>query len=131
MRCRCHSGKTERRCCGPLHAGRPAPSPLALMRSRYAAYASGNVDYIVRTTHPDSPHADPDHAAWRDALRAFCTATRFEGLSILDAPPAEGDRGTVTFRAALRQGDVDASFEERSRFVRVDGRWMYLNGEAP
>lgn len=100
------------------------------MRSRYAAYSAGNVDYIVRTTHPDSPHAQVDRAAWLDALRAFCAGTQFEGLSLLHAPPAEGDRGTVTFRAALRQGDIDASFEETSHFIRVDGRWMYVDGDA-
>ena len=102
-RCRCHSRKLEKRCCGPLHAGRPAPTPLALMRSRYAAYAKGLVAYVQDTTHPFGPHWQSDRAAWAEELAAFCAATRFDGLTIVDAPDPVGDEATVTFRAELTQ----------------------------
>jgi SEC-C motif-containing protein len=129
-RCRCHSGRTERRCCGPLHEGRPAPDPLALMRSRYAAYAKGLADYVADTTDPDGPQHRDDRAAWIAEIAAFCAATRFVGLDILDAPPPSGDDGIVVFRARIVQGGHDASFEERSRFRRRDGRWRYVGADA-
>lgn len=128
-RCRCHSRKQEKRCCGPLLAGRAAPSPVALMRSRFAAYAKGDADYIMATTHPDSPHRGADPDAWRAGIVHFCETTRFAGLSILSAPPPEGDQGEVTFHAELVQHGRDASFTERSTFRRVGGRWLYLDGE--
>ena len=128
-RCRCHSRKVENRCCGPFHAGKPAPTPEALMRSRFAAYAKCLVDYVVETTDPEGPQWEGDLATWRERIAAFCEGTRFVGLDILDAPPASGDEGFVTFRAVLTQGGRDATFAERSRFTRVDGRWRYHSGE--
>ena len=99
------------------------------MRSRYAAYAKGLVDYILDTTDPSGPQARPDRAAWREEVRAFCAATRFEGLRILGAPEPHGDEGFVTFEAKLSRDGADVSFTERSRFVRVEGRWLYRDGE--
>ena len=64
MRCRCHSRRAYKRCCEPLHQGRPAATPEALMRSRYTAYAMGLVDYVMDTTAAGSPHRVSDRAAW-------------------------------------------------------------------
>ena len=49
--CPCQSGLDYAHCCQPLHQGRPAPSPEALMRSRFSAFALGNTDYISRSWH--------------------------------------------------------------------------------
>lgn len=99
------------------------------MRSRYAAYARGLVDYIIATTDPAGPQWDPDTEGWRARILAFCQDTRFEGLRILDAPPPGTDEGFVTFEATLIQDGRNASFTERSRFVRVEGTWRYSSGE--
>jgi SEC-C motif domain protein len=113
-----------------LHKGTPAPSPEALMRSRYTAYALNKVDYIMATTHPDSPYIQTDVGAWRRELEFFATRTRFAGLQILAvASDTEGE--TVTFRATLFAGDEDVSFTEKSLFAKHDGRWMYHSGENP
>ena len=125
-RCRCHSRKQEKRCCGPFHAGRPAPTPLALMRSRYSAFAKGLVDYVIATTDPDGPQWEPDRNAWRASLQATCRATRYTGLDILEAPPSDGDTGEVTFRAHLSVAGQDRTFVERSAFRRIGERWHYV-----
>ena len=98
------------------------------MRSRYAAYATGNVEYIIQTTDPTGPHFNPDQTLWRAELAKFCETTRFVGLTIVDAPDAQGDDGTVTFRAELVQQGQSAGFTEMSIFRRVDGRWLYVSG---
>ncbi len=98
------------------------------MRSRYTAYALGEVDYIIDTTHPDGPHHLTDRAAWADDVRGFCDRTRFEGLEILESG-SEGEEGWVTFRARLSQRGADASFVERSRFLRSNGQWLYHSGQ--
>jgi uncharacterized protein YchJ len=85
----------------------------------------GLVEHILRTTAPDSPHRKQDQEAWRAAVTAFCRDVRFVKLSILDAPAPETDEGVVLFRAELRDSGRDVSFEELSRFVRVDGGWFY------
>jgi SEC-C motif-containing protein len=124
--CPCHSGKKYKRCCGPHHGGTPAPAPEALMRSRYAAYALGLVDYVIDTTAPDGPRAQTDRRAWALDVLAFHASTGFDGLEILGSG-SEGDGGWVRFRAILTQGARDASFEERSTFVRREGRWLYFS----
>jgi SEC-C motif-containing protein len=98
-RCRCFSRKLEKRCCGPYHGGRLAPTPQALMRSRFAAYAKGLVEYIVATTDPAGSHWREDQEMWRDEIRAFCEGARFEGLTILEAPTPGPERASVSFRA--------------------------------
>ena len=95
------------------------------MRSRYAAYALGAVDYILDTTHPAGPLFRSDREAWRRDVADFCQGTRFEGLTVEAAPDVAGDVGWVTFRAQLSQAGEDVSFRERSRFERLDGRWLY------
>jgi SEC-C motif-containing protein len=99
------------------------------MRSRYTAYAVGDVAYLMATTAPASPWARADRGSWRAELVAWCRDTRFCGLTVHDHD-TQGDTGTVHFSARLTQGDRDLSFSERSRFVRRDGRWWYLDGQV-
>lgn len=119
--CPCYSGSKYKKCCRPYHDGTPAPTPEALMRSRYSAYALGNTAHIMRTTHPDSPHWRANATAWKASLDAFSVNTEFAGLEILAT-----DETTVTFQATLFQNGQDASYTERSLFAQVDGRWLYI-----
>lgn len=126
MRCPCRSRKLYKRCCKPWHegldSGRFPPTPEALMRSRYAAYALGLAPYIVATSDPPQDLA---------GVQQFCEHTRFTGLRILEAPEALVGVGFVSFQAGLEQGGQDASFSERSRFERrgPEQRWVYVGGE--
>lgn len=100
------------------------------MRSRYAAYAASEVDYLIATTHPDSPYVEADVRAWRESLREHCRQTTFEHLEVLEAwVEPDGQRGQVTFRATLTQGGQDVGFTERSLFLLHDGRWKYVSGD--
>ena len=124
-RCPCTSGLPYRECCGPFLRGeREAPTPEALMRSRFAAYARGDAEYLWRTLHPD--HEDrgrPRDEVMRE-LRDASRGYRYVRLAILAA-----DGENVTFRAGVFQKGADRSFVERSRFARDGGGWRYLSGE--
>lgn len=126
--CPCGSGRKTKACCGQYLDGEPAPTAVALMRSRWTAYATGDAAYVQRTTHPESRHYDPDPRRWLKDLREFCTETRFVALTVL-REELDGDVAWVTFHAELRRGLENASFDERSRFVREGGRWWYVEGE--
>lgn len=129
--CPCNSSQPYKACCAPYHKGQPAPTPEALMRSRYSAYAVGDVDYIMATTHPDNGGYMADKAAWRKQLRAYVNATDFLGLLVHERnTDADGERGTVRFSAALAQNGLPAPFSETSVFVRVKGRWLYRSGKV-
>lgn len=99
------------------------------MRSRFAAYALGQVDHILDTTDPDGPQWQPDRAAWAHQVREFSRHTHFLGLRILEAPPPGDTEGFISFHADLEQGGMDVGFIERSRFTRCDGTWKYHSGE--
>lgn len=119
MSCLCHSGKRYEDCCQPYHEGTThAPTALALMRSRYAAYALGKIDYIMKTTH----------RAYRKnvygKLQRFCENTQFEGLEIIEDLPGVRE-AFVTFKATLSQDGKDCSFIEKSRFLLEKGKWYY------
>lgn len=101
------------------------------MRSRFAAYAVGDVDYIIATTDPEGPQYRDDREAWAADIRRFSTTTRFEGLELRAVGPVADDRGEVTFFAKLSREGQDVSFAERSFFVRRAGRWLYTSGSSP
>ncbi len=97
------------------------------MRSRYAAYALGLADYVIDTTAANGPRARADREVWVAEVLEFGRRTRFVGLEILETG-AKDDEGWVHFRAVLTEAGADASFTERSGFVRVGGRWLYASG---
>ncbi len=122
--CPCGSGAGYDACCEPLHDNRVrAETAEQLMRSRYAAYALGRLDHVLRTWHPRTrPHdlADVPGLTWT-------------GLTVLaqqDGQPGD-ERGVVEFEARYRGAAGAGVQHERSRFARRAGRWFYLDGEEP
>ena len=128
-RCPCRSKLLYHKCCQPYHEGKNPENALALMRSRYTAYALGLVDYIIDTTHPNNAESSADRGTKAKQISSFCTDTRFDGARILDFVDGEQE-ATVKFVAYLRQHDVDVSFTERSLFEKVNGRWLYKCGDV-
>lgn len=116
--CPCGLARVYGECCGRFHAGTAAaPTAEALMRSRYSAFVKGEGAYLLRTWHPRT----------RPARLDLDPGMRWTGLEILDATDGSAfhTTGMVTFRASYRGG----SLHERSRFERVDGAWVYVDGE--
>jgi SEC-C motif domain protein len=125
--CPCGSGKPEAQCCGPYLAGAPAPTALALMRSRYTAYVRGAIDYLV-DTHDESTRVGLD----RKAIAKWSKQTLWLGLEIVatERGGKSDDDGIVEFIARGSTLGKPFAQRERSRFRRVDGRWFYLSGDA-
>jgi SEC-C motif-containing protein len=98
------------------------------MRSRYAAYALGLADYILRTTHPEGPHFEDDRDRWLAEVKRFSASAAFVGLEIVEASEAN-EAGFVHFVARLQAGDKIVEMAERSRFEKIAGLWRYHSGE--
>lgn len=90
------------------------------MRSRFTAFAVADVDYLHSSWHPDTAPSELDVDPDQQWYRLDILATDAGGLF--------DDAGTVEFRARYRHPDGAGSMSEVSRFVRVDGRWLYLDG---
>lgn len=120
--CPCGLPAAYAACCGALHAGRAqAATAEQLMRSRYSAFAVRDAGYLLRSWHSSTRPArldvDPD--------------VRWTGLEIVRTTGGSAfhAEGTVEFRARYRAGGAAGEQHEDSRFVREDGRWVYV-GEA-
>jgi len=126
--CPCQSGLSFDACCGPILAGRPAPTALALMRSRYTAYARGDGTHLARTLAPE-------HRAGFDAadVSAGMRETQWLGLEIVDVVDggATDSTGIVEFTARFQAHGQTRALHERSRFRRdeKDG-WVYVDGDV-
>jgi len=94
------------------------------MRSRYAAFARHDADYLLRTW--DASTRPP-----RAELR-FDPALRWTGLEILGATDGGPfhSAGTVEFRAHWTDAGGPGVLHELSRFRRDPaGAWVYLDGD--
>lgn len=89
------------------------------MRSRYAAYAMQLTDYLLATWHPTT----------RPNAIALDPELRWIGLDVR-RHACEGDRATVEFVARSKRGGRAHRLHEVSRFVRVEARWYYLDGDV-
>lgn len=125
--CPCGSKKAYATCCGALHKGKPAKNALELMKSRYSGYAMGQVEYMIRTTHPDNPRYNADFAAWGQEIQNFCRQTQFIKLEIVEFLDGENE-AFVSFIAHMIQNGQPVILAEKSRFEKVDGQWLYRDG---
>jgi SEC-C motif-containing protein len=110
-----------------LHLGRAATNALALMRSRYSAYALGKVTYIIDTTCKGQPAFEDNLSAWRAQIETFCRETKFTSLQIHDFSEQQ-DAAWVSFTAGLKQANQTVSLAERSHFLRRKRKWFYASG---
>ncbi len=105
------------------------------MRSRYSAFAQGNIDYLIATHHPTSRRSD-DRA---DLIKSIKN-THWVNLLIVSTHKgrAKDQTGTVEFVAAYRSALWLASvapleslsqLHEKSQFVQTDRQWFYIGGD--
>ena len=95
------------------------------MRSRYSAFACGEVDYLL-ATHPEP---DVPEQQRRRALERSCRQTRWLGLTVL-AVSGGGQRdmeGTVQFEARYRGGVLKETSLFQRRDGAKDGPWLYVD----
>jgi SEC-C motif-containing protein len=119
--CPCGSGAAFAACCKPFLDGQAiAPTAEALMRSRYSAYVLGQADYLRQTWHSD----------YRPAALDLDARQNWLGLKVLRTEQGnEGDNeGVVEFVARFKISGRGHRLHEISRFEKVDGRWLYLDG---
>jgi SEC-C motif-containing protein len=130
--CPCGSGQKFKKCCEPALSGAAYPAtPEAVMRSRYAAFVTGNTNHLWRTSHPENEMVNGiDPEEFRRETLAYCQQVEFTGLTVHEAlPPDEQGVAQVAFTAAYRMGDKEGKLKERSDFVQLDDRWVYRGGK--
>ena len=126
--CPCGSVDAKRRavayanCCGRFvdHVNdTPAPDAEHLMRSRYSAFVNERADYLLATWHSSTRPASLD----------FEVDAKWLGLDVRGYDVTGADTAEVEFVARYRVAGRPVRMHERSRFVREDGRWYYVDGD--
>ena len=124
--CPCGSGLAYASCCGRfIDQGVLPETSEQLMRSRYTAFTQANEPYLLASWHEST----------RPVALGFDTdePVTWLGLRIdrVEAGGAQDDRGVVCFVARSRVVSGRAQrLQECSRFVREQGRWLYVDGDV-
>ena len=123
--CPCGSKNTYQQCCESAHLHHSAvETPEQLMRSRYSAHVLGLVDYVVATYHP-SCNAEAQKEGIAESIDSD-----WAELEVIDtAAGSHQDEGFVEFKAYFNEDNEQYCMQERSRFVREDSLWFYIDGE--
>ncbi|MFB9076086.1 YchJ family protein [Flavobacterium procerum] len=120
-KCFCDTGLLFENCCGLyLNKGQNASSALALMRSRYSAYATHNADYLMETTYISERkyYSKPEILKW-------AVSNKWQKLEILSFT-----ENTVEFKAYfLDSNNKSQTHYEFSTFKFENGAWYYLDGK--
>lgn len=126
-RCPCGNGESFGDCCGPvLRQERRAGTAAALMRSRYTAFAVGDLEHLLRSWHASTR---PPREELAESLEEGLRWLRLDVLSTLQGGPFE-DVGTVEFVAISKGPQGRQEQHEVSHFVREDSSWFYIDGEV-
>lgn len=121
MKCPCESDKEYTQCCEPYIDGQKmAPTPEALMRSRYSAYVKGAIPYLRETLAPESrgDFSETDVQEW-------AKTSEWKGLEILKA-----HENTVEFVAKYKTQGKIIEHHEVSTFRKQGDRWYFVDGES-
>lgn len=124
--CPCGSKKQYRYCCGMYLSGKKKPDTAEkLMRSRYTAFYQGDIDYLIATLHRDQRKPD-DY----QGLTQSINNTKWLGLTIISTQKGKKNdsKGIVEFKAVY-QSSEPGQLHERSRFMKIDGQWFYVDGD--
>ena len=120
-KCPCGSGLKYKKCCKTYHDGRAAKTALVLMKSRYSAYALNQAKYILKTNCTDEDSLE--------SIQEFSKNRIFQNLEILEFIDGEKE-AFVTFRVKLLTNGKNNSFTEKSRFIKENDIWFYVDGEV-
>lgn len=124
--CPCGSKKAAKYCCQIYLSGKKQPDTAEkLMRSRYTAFSLGKVDYLIATLHQDRRQSSD-----RQELTKSINNTRWLGLTIISTEKGKkNDKTGVVEFEAIYQTTEPGQLHERSRFVKTDGQWFYVEGD--
>jgi SEC-C motif domain protein len=127
MSCVCGKGESNEACCLPYIKGdAQPPTAEALMRSRYAAYVLGEIDYIIGSHDPETVE-EVD----RENAELWSKSSEWQGLEIVKCEDggAADEKGTVEFIARFKMKGFGQIHHELATFRKHDGRWVFSDAK--
>lgn len=120
-KCYCGSTSSFVSCCQIyINGNKKAPTALVLMKSRYSAYATLQVDYLLKSTHLSQRYLYS-----KEDLQHWARANNWQKLEIISFA-----ENTVEFKAYfIDENKISQTHHELSTFILEDGIWYYVDGE--
>ena len=121
--CLCGSEINQADCCALFHSGtKTASTAEALMRSRFSAYAMQNAAYLLETWDSNKRPDNIDFSKEGDV--------EWSKLEIVNKKKGgeKDSKGFVEFKAYYTLDGDEYVMNEISRFVKKEGKWLYLDG---
>ncbi len=97
------------------------------MRSRYTAYATGNIEHLGASLQAEDREQFDEQSA-----REWAQSAQWNALEIISCErggPDDTD-GIIEFKALYTVNDNEQVHHERARFAREDGRWVFVEGRV-
>lgn len=119
--CYCGSFESFDSCCNLYISGiEKAPTALALMKSRYSAYATHQAEYLLATTYSSERKYYS-----REEILHWATANKWQKLEIISFT-----ENTVEFKAYfIDSNNVNQVHYEFSTFKQENTSWFYVDGK--
>ena len=129
MNCHCGSGGEFENCCQPFIGETAKPKTAEeLMRSRYSAYATCAVEYILRSTHPS---VRKFHDV--ESIEKWAQSSVWQKLEIVSKTDgaAKDKKGAVEFKAYFLDAEKNPQIHhELSNFAKELGKWFFVDGKV-
>ena len=120
-KCYCGLDRNFQNCCAPILKGiQKASTAESLMRSRYAAYATHQADYLLATTHFSERKLYS-----KSEILHWATSNQWLELKIVKVT-----ENTVEFKAYFLDSQLQKQIHhELSTFKLENGSWFYVDGK--
>lgn len=124
--CPCGHHKPYNECCGQYIQGLlAAPTPEALMRSRYTAYSISDVDYIANTMKGKALLGFD-----KDSAKRWSQQLTWLSLEVTSEKMKSPTVGFVIFEVKYLENGQTRVMREKSEFHKIDEKWYYVAGKS-
>lgn len=125
MICPCGPSIPYAQCCGQyIDMNVLAPTPEALMRSRYTAFVLGKIDYLSQTMQGKALKVFKF-----EGLECWLKQIQWQGLIIIRTHMKTTRHGFVTFEATYLEEGLVKTIHEKSEFKKINNKWFYVDGQ--
>ncbi len=99
-----------------------APTAEALMRTRYSAYKTQNIDFLKSSLTKDQL----DDFSYQDT-EDWAKSAEWMGLEIMntEAGLEDDENGIVEFKATFTKDGKPYEHHEKAVFTKTEGEWLY------
>lgn len=125
--CPCGSNRELEECCRPIIKGsRRAQTAVELMKARYVAYTTGDVNFIISSHDPETREN-----VSKEATEEWSRSARWLGIEILSTigGSPDDDDGVVEFVASFELEGKKINHHEKSYFKKINGNWFFVDGQ--